>query len=346
MPDRDALSNRAELLESVLHSYPEGIALLGNNGQVLFWNRAAESITGFAGIEVIARDLPDALEPIFSEPIRMESAQDPPTDFSARGNIVHAQHRHGSPLCATARSFVLRDGLGERIGKAIFFHSSECQETLVHGEVSPGSELAHSLERMEDRIEELFEDFLKRGTLFGLLWITVDQAHQLRKTHGLRACEEMLDRVACTLANGLRPQEEIGRWGNDDFLVLTHERRPQGIAAFAQHLAGLTRTTDFRWWGDRLSLTVSVGAALAEANESLSELLERARAAMLTSLHAGGNHMTLAPKRFPSDRPVDSPTLIRPQPPEDSTNQTIEPSSSSTDTASPEVARRPSCSQS
>ena len=28
-------------------------------------------------------------------------------------------------------------------------------------------------------------------------------------------------------------------------------------------LAGLARTADFRWWGDRVSLTVSVGVAMA-----------------------------------------------------------------------------------
>ena len=30
--------------------------------------------------------------------------------------------------------------------------------------------------------------------------------------------------------------------------------RPEMLAAHAQMLAGLARTADFRWWGDRLSL--------------------------------------------------------------------------------------------
>jgi len=60
-------------------------------------------------------------------------------------------------------------------------------------------------------------------------------------------------------------------------------------------LAGLARTTDFRWWGDRVSLTVSVGAAQAERDGSLVDLLEWAKTAMLSSFHAGGNHITSAP---------------------------------------------------
>jgi GGDEF domain-containing protein len=88
----------------------------------------------------------------------------------------------------------------------------------------------------------------------------------------------------------------MGRWGDDDFLVLSHERTPEMLAAHARMLAGLARTAEFRWWGDRISLTVSIGAAQAEQSETLQLLLERAQIAMLKSVHAGGNHIT-APGR-------------------------------------------------
>jgi GGDEF domain-containing protein len=69
------------------------------------------------------------------------------------------------------------------------------------------------------------------------------------------------------------------------------------LAAHAQNLAGLARTTDFRWWGDRVSLTVSIGAAQAEHGEPLGGLLERAQTAMFESVRAGGNHITAAQGR-------------------------------------------------
>ena len=69
------------------------------------------------------------------------------------------------------------------------------------------------------------------------------------------------------------------------------------LAAHAQSLAGLARTTEFRWWGDRVSLTVSIGAAQAELGEPLAELLDRAQAAMFVSVRAGGNHIAAAQGR-------------------------------------------------
>jgi diguanylate cyclase (GGDEF)-like protein len=123
----------------------------------------------------------------------------------------------------------------------------------------------------------------------------VDQAPDLRKTHGAGACEAMLKKVERALAHGLRPVEYLGRWGEDEFLVISHERTAAMLARHAQVLAGLARTADFRWWGDRVSLTVSIGAAQAENAATLADLLERARTAMSSSFHAGGNQITAAP---------------------------------------------------
>jgi chemotaxis protein MotA len=41
-------------------------------------------------------------------------------------------------------------------------------------------------------------------------------------------------------------------------------------------LAGLARTADFRWWGDRVSLTVSIGAAQADPRDPAAACSKRA----------------------------------------------------------------------
>jgi diguanylate cyclase (GGDEF)-like protein len=191
----------------------------------------------------------------------------------------------------------LRDGMGSRIGAGVVFHPAESMDALPHGELGEDSNVAESQTEVEDRLAVMHADFLGSGAPLGVLWVTVDQAHALRRTHGGRACEAMLEKVQRTLTTGLKPAEEIGRWGDDEFLVLSHERSGPMLAAHAQNLAGLARTTDFRWWGDRVSLTVSIGAAQAERGEPLSGMLERAQAAMLESVRAGGNHITASQGR-------------------------------------------------
>ena len=191
---------------------------------------------------------------------------------------------------------MLCDGLGGHIGRAVVFHSAESLEALPHGETGEGDGIGASQADLEDRLEALFEDFTHGGLAFGLLWITVDQTHELRKTHGAGACESMIEKVERALAQGLRPGEKLRRWGDDEFLVISHERTPEMLAAHAKSLAGLARTADFRWWGDRISITVSIGAAQANHDEALEQLLLRAQEAMISSIHAGGNHTMLAPE--------------------------------------------------
>ena len=292
------MTDRTELLEAALNSLPEGIAVLAGEGEVRFWNQAAEAITGFAAVDLLSRPIPEGLRPL------LDCAQhvDPQScaDLQAgRGSLVRARHKLGHEVPSIARVFILCDELGERIGAAAVFHPAESLDALPHGETDQDEEVMASQADLEDRLRNEFEDFLRGDEPFGVLWIGVDQAPELRKTHGAGACQAMLEKIRHALAVGLRPAEELGRWGDDEFLVVTHERTPEMLDAHARVLAGLARTADFHWWGDRVSLSVSIGAAWAAHNgENLAQLLEHARDAMESSAGSGGNCVTSAPGRL------------------------------------------------
>jgi diguanylate cyclase (GGDEF)-like protein len=294
------MTDRAELLEATLDCLPEGVALLGENCHVVFWNQAAQAITGYAAVDMVGRPAPETLKTLLECSVCFGDSE--PGACSASGHEAghgfpaHTHHKLGHDVSTMARLLVLRDGLGQRIGTAVLFHPAECLDALPHGVTGEGEDIETSQQDLKERLESLFEDFSNGGHAFGVLWITVDQAHTLRKTHGAGACESMLKKVERVLAQGLRPAEHLGRWGEDEFLVISHERTPAMLANHAQTLAGLARTADFRWWGDRVSLTVSIGAAQAESADALAHLLDRAKGAMFSSYQVGGNRITPAPE--------------------------------------------------
>jgi len=288
------VADRAEILESALDALVEAAALADVDGKLVLWNRAAELITGHRAGELIGKGVRHLLEVLVvggaGQWIRTTDINTP----RDRGNVVRIRHALGYEVPALARVVVLRDGTGTRIGSGVFFHAANNIDALPHGESNEDGKISDTQTQLEDRLARLHEDFQRDDLPLGVLWITVDQAADLRRSHGRRACEEMLGTMERTLASGLKPTEEIGRWGDDEFLVLSHERNAAALAVHAQMLAGLARTAEFRWWGDRISLTVSIGSAQAEPCETLSTLLERAQAAMITSIHAGGNHISRA----------------------------------------------------
>jgi diguanylate cyclase (GGDEF)-like protein/PAS domain S-box-containing protein len=274
-----------------------GVALADREGSLVLWNRSAEIITGYGSGEIVGHGVRATLDALVVGGTQQWVRRTDTKSSQGRGALVRLQHKVGHEIPVMARVLVLRDGLGARIGTEVVFHPAEALDAIPHGELCEDSNIRESQVEIEERLAAIHEDFLRDEIALGVLWVTVDQAGELRHTHGGRACEAMLEKMEHTLAKGLKPAEEIGRWGDDEFLVLSHERNSAMLAAHAQVLTGLARTTEFRWWGDRVSLTVSIGAAQAERGEPLEGLLERAQAAMFVSMRAGGNHITGAQRR-------------------------------------------------
>jgi diguanylate cyclase (GGDEF)-like protein len=320
-----------EMLEATLDLMDEGVAILDEQSNVLFWNKAAAALTGHPPEDIVARPCPEDLYRIDeghqtkagtharkrSIPVQMTGAfgwayaaySDRPQlsevdlgDDEACDTplytpmLVAMSHKLGHSVPGMLRKVALRNTCGEPAGAALLFYPVEEMDKLPHGESGEGAEIERSQADMEDRLDAAHHQWLTSRMPFGLLWITVDQAESLRKTHGRDACEAMLRTIEQTLLRQMKPAEVIGRWGSNEFLVLVHERTPDLLAEHARRLAGLARTADFRWWGDRVGLTVSIGASQATEEDTLQSLLQRARQAMQASEYAGGNHVTEARK--------------------------------------------------
>lgn len=290
------MADRSELLEAALDCFPEGIVFFGAEDEVILWNQVAQSITGYSANEMLTQSLPEGMKPL----LQAESSNHQPRPSAdlqrERRALVRMRHKLGHEFAVLTRIVDLSNTLGQRIGCAAIFHPAESLDALPYRECSEESGVEESRAELEERLQIEFDDFARGGPPCCVLLIAVDQAKELRKTHGVAASQSMLEKVRRALSQGLRPAEEIGRWADDEFLVVARERSAEMLAAHAQTLVGLARTADFRWWGDRVSLSVSIGAvqALNDASESLAQLLERARAAMETSSCSGGNRVTAA----------------------------------------------------
>ena len=298
------MTDRMELLEAALDILPDGIGLLNRAGETMFWNQAAEGITGYAAVEMMGRPAPEGLEPLLDGGGALEPVAQPESEKEGHRSVVPVRHRFGHSVPVIASRLRLRNGLGERLGTAVVFHPVESQDALPKGQDDGAAQVQGARADLLERLQIEYDDFRRGGAPLGVLRITIDQAQPLRKTHGAPACQSMLEKVYYALAHGLRPGEEIGYWANDGFLIIAHERSEEMLAEHAKTLAGLARTADFRWWGDRISLTASIGAAQAagDTQESLTKLLRRAREAMENSIREGGNRATIAAQTSDPDR--------------------------------------------
>ena len=301
-----------ELLEAALDGLHEGMGIFDGEGTVMFWNQAAQCITGHAAHELLGREIPEDLTPLLAARNPWAPALPPGVQPENHRSATKTRHKMGHMVPVLASVQVLNNELGERLGTALLFHPLEGLDALPQSELG---DAAFAEDVRTDLLEQLqieCDDFARGGAPIGILRVRVDQARELCKTHGAPACRAMLEKVYYALAHGLRPGEKIGYWADDGFLVIAHERSEEMLSAHAQRLVGLARTADFRWWGDRVSLTASVGAAQAASNpvEPLAQLLRRAREAMENSIREGGNRATIAARGGnPDHAQEDSPCL-------------------------------------
>jgi diguanylate cyclase (GGDEF)-like protein len=325
------MSDRVEMLEATLDLIEEGVVVLDEQSKVLFWNKAATALTGYQAEDVMWRSCPENLYHIDEEhrdelgasaearrrslvvrsaggycgAIAGYSGHTPMTEMvpvKEDENMVARQppilvsisHKLGHSVPGMFRKAVLRNAQEALIGTALLFFPVEEVDALPRGETSEDVGIESGQAEMEDRLDAAYHHWTSNHMPLGLLWITVDQSQSLRRTHGRDACESMLRVMEQTLMRQMNPLEILGRWGDDEYLVLAHERTAELLMEHARRLAGQARTADFRWWGDRVGLSVSIGVSFAFEGDTLPMLLNRARQAMQASVYAGGNRVNEA----------------------------------------------------
>ena len=191
------------------------MALLSSatEGEVIFWNQAAQGITGYAAMELLAQTIPEGLKPLLLERNRNEGPRAEAEQPEGRRALVRARHKLGHGVPVISRTLALRDALGERIGAVTVFHPALSLDALPHSETGEDPDAEESRAELEERLQTEFDDFARGGQPFGVLWIAIDQAEELRKTHGAGAYRTMVDKMRHALAQGLRPAEEMGALG-------------------------------------------------------------------------------------------------------------------------------------
>ena len=89
------MEDRIELLEAALDCLPEGFAFADLDGQIRFWNRAAEEITGHPSAHVLGRSVRDTVEDLIPGGARHWMQETEEETLPGRGSLVQVRHGFG-----------------------------------------------------------------------------------------------------------------------------------------------------------------------------------------------------------------------------------------------------------
>ncbi|CAA7624662.1 GGDEF domain-containing protein [Magnetospirillum sp. SS-4] len=121
-----------------------------------------------------------------------------------------------------------------------------------------------------------------------VILLDVDRFKQINDAHGHQIGDKVLQVVADTMRKGFRTVDTIGRWGGEEFLILSPETNLEGGLALAEKLRGLIQGADYP--GD-VQATASFGVAEAFPGESVRNLVSRVDAALYRAKSLGRNRV-------------------------------------------------------
>jgi diguanylate cyclase (GGDEF)-like protein len=144
-------------------------------------------------------------------------------------------------------------------------------------------------------IEELVRFELKRHARYpsalALGYVDIDHFKQINTDYHLTGGDEVLKALARILTGSLREVDSVGRVGGEEFLVVAREANQEGTAVLAERIRATVANTPIEYNGQKITVTVSVGFAVAEAGvPATHEGLVEVAAAALADAKANGRN--------------------------------------------------------
>jgi diguanylate cyclase (GGDEF)-like protein len=128
-----------------------------------------------------------------------------------------------------------------------------------------------------------------------LLLVDIDHFKRINDTLGHAAGDAALVTLSQMLAGSARQVDIVGRLGGEEFGVLLPRTDPMAALRTAERLRKTLAAAELRWRGEPLTLTVSVGVAIAtDPDEAPAEVLERADRALYQAKREGRNRSVVA----------------------------------------------------
>lgn len=305
MCDEEILKKNLHFYKALLDNLYDGVYFMDLDRKILYWNVAAERITGYARSEVEGtRCWDNILMHVDMAGKRLCEEACPAAKTMQSGTPCEAEvflhHKRGYRVPVRVRITPIHDENGVVIGGLEVF--------------SDNSEKIASLSMIEDLKEKVFQDaltalpnrrFLERFITsrldemhrynwgFGLIFIDIDHFKDINDTYGHEVGDEALKMVAGSLRHSSRSFDTLGRWGGEEFVAAVVNVGTESLRRISERYRAMIESSLLDADGKSIRLTVSLGATIAKGNDTLMSIVKRADRLMYQSKQAGRNCTTL-----------------------------------------------------
>ena len=145
------------------------------------------------------------------------------------------------------------------------------------------------------RTTQLLDDEVRRAlrydSTFAIILMDVDDFKAINDRFGHQAGDTVLKKIADVIQKGVRATDIIGRWGGEEFLILSPETDVAGGISLAEKMRTLLEAADFAEIG---GMTASFGVAAFDQSDDIEAVIGRADAGLYAAKNGGKNRTEVA----------------------------------------------------
>lgn len=293
-----------EAYRKIIDNLRDGVYIVDRDRRIIYWNKAAERISGFSSEDVIGRGCADNILCHLDDtganicrgecPLAATLKEGTPRDAE-----IFLHHKNGHRVPVSVRITALHDQDGKVIGGVEIFSdiSSKAADEQRLKELEKLA-LLDSLTQLANRhylereLEARLEEMSRYGIPFGVVFMDIDDFKMVNDRYGHDTGDRVLRFVAGTLSVNSRPFDLYGRWGGEEFVGIARNVLASDLRLMGQRLRKLVEKSFLVVDGQKLRVTISIGATMASAADSISTVIQRADALMYQSKAAGKNRLT------------------------------------------------------
>lgn len=129
------------------------------------------------------------------------------------------------------------------------------------------------------------------GGTFGIMLLDLDYFKRVNDTYGHQVGDKLLQGVAGRLRNNVRDSDIVGRWGGEEFVVISPGNDRNGMVCLAEKIRTIIESEPFDRVGQK---TVSIGVTSFDKDDTVKSLIRRSDTALYRAKNNGRNRVEVS----------------------------------------------------
>ena len=287
--------------------------VLDTSARVMIWNRACERLTGVAAAEVVGtrehwRSFFEEQRPTLADQLLAERGGDvawAPRPTPGQGQHLSAENWCDMPrvgrrryLAADASPIFDERGRLAAVVETLRDMTDEKLAQIALEQLATRDGLTGLANRrcFDDTLHAEWARALRQRQPLSLLMVDVDNFKAYNDANGHLGGDECLKRIASAVAAEMRANDLVARYGGEEFAVILPNQSLKGAASVAERIRQRVeqlRVPNSAAPGEHVTVSIGAATAIAAADNSASELVATADAALYRAKHMGRNRISL-----------------------------------------------------